>query len=275
MEKIKNGFTHGGIFHADDVFSAALLTYLYPDIKITRGFVVPEDFDGIVFDIGLGEFDHHQVDRRVRENEVPFAAFGLLWEKFGKEILGEEDAQNFDEGFIQQLDNADNTGEKNILSGIIANFNPTWNSTKTSDEAFDEAKKFALDILCRKFKYIKSNQEAQKIITGFIEKSNDFYVQMPYYVPWKKAILQTNKTFVIYPSKRGGFNAQAVPIDKDTSDLRCPFPESWRGKSQEEIFSESGINGINFCHNSGFLISTNSVETAVEACKKALEQNNK
>ena len=137
MEKIKNGFTHGGIFHADDVFSAALLTYLYPDIKITRGFVVPEDFDGIVFDIGLGEFDHHQVDRRVRENEVPFAAFGLLWEKFGKEILGEEDAQNFDEGFIQQLDNADNTGEKNILSGIIANFNPTWNSTKTSDEAFD------------------------------------------------------------------------------------------------------------------------------------------
>ena len=43
-----NGFTHAGKFHADDVFATALLQILRPDIKITRGFVVPDDFDGIV-----------------------------------------------------------------------------------------------------------------------------------------------------------------------------------------------------------------------------------
>ena len=58
-----NGFTHAGKFHADDVFATALLQIVRPDIRITRGFVVPDDFDGIVYDIGFGIFDHHQEPR--------------------------------------------------------------------------------------------------------------------------------------------------------------------------------------------------------------------
>ena len=46
-------FTHGGKFHADDVFSSALLLYINPEISITRGNSVPDDFIGIVFDIGV------------------------------------------------------------------------------------------------------------------------------------------------------------------------------------------------------------------------------
>ena len=106
-------FTHSGKFHADDVFSSALLLYLNPEIRIIRGNKVPEDFDGIVFDIGRGRYDHHQKDSRIRENGIPYAAFGLLWEELGVEILGEELAQKFDESFVQPLDNNDNTGEKN------------------------------------------------------------------------------------------------------------------------------------------------------------------
>ncbi len=49
-----NGFTHGGKFHADDVFSTALLQIVRPDIQITRGFTVPDDFEGIVYDVGGG-----------------------------------------------------------------------------------------------------------------------------------------------------------------------------------------------------------------------------
>ena len=115
MEQIKKkdarAFTHGGKFHADDVFSSALLLYLNPQITITRGNRVPEGYDGIVFDIGRGRYDHHQRDSRVRENGVPYAAFGLLWEELGGEILGGTLAQRFDEEFVQPLDNNDNTGE--------------------------------------------------------------------------------------------------------------------------------------------------------------------
>ena len=66
-----NGFTHAGKFHADDVFATALLQILRPDIKITRGFVVPDGFDGIVYDVGFGMFDHHQEPRECRPNGVP------------------------------------------------------------------------------------------------------------------------------------------------------------------------------------------------------------
>ena len=56
IEQIKQkdacAFTHGGKFHADDVFSSALLLYINPEISITRGNSVPDDFTGIVFDIG-------------------------------------------------------------------------------------------------------------------------------------------------------------------------------------------------------------------------------
>ena len=55
LEKIKqknsSAFTHSGKFHADDVFSAALLLYLNPEITITRGNQVPENYEGLVFDI--------------------------------------------------------------------------------------------------------------------------------------------------------------------------------------------------------------------------------
>ena len=49
LEKIKqknaSAFTHSGKFHADDVFSAALLLYLNPEITITRGNQVPENYE--------------------------------------------------------------------------------------------------------------------------------------------------------------------------------------------------------------------------------------
>ena len=72
-QKDASAFTHSGKFHADDVFSSALLLYLNPEITITRGNKVPDDFDGIVFDIGRGRYDHHQKDSRIRENGISYA----------------------------------------------------------------------------------------------------------------------------------------------------------------------------------------------------------
>ena len=92
------GFTHGGKFHADDVFATALLMIVRPDIKVTRGFVVPDGFDGIVYDVGCGMFDHHQEPRESRPNGVPYAAFGLLWRVLGAQLVGAHQARLLDEG---------------------------------------------------------------------------------------------------------------------------------------------------------------------------------
>ena len=142
-----NGFTHAGKFHADDVFATALLQILRPDIKITRGFTVPDDFDGIVYDIGFGMFDHHQEPREYRANGVPYAAFGLLWRVLGPGLVGERQARLIDENFIQPLDLNDNTGEQNSLCDAIGFFNPVWDSKEDQDACFFQAVAVAKQIL--------------------------------------------------------------------------------------------------------------------------------
>ena len=275
-------FTHSGKFHADDVFSAALLLYLNPEIMITRGNRVPEDFDGIVFDIGRGQYDHHQKDSRIRENGIPYAAFGLLWEELGADILGEELAQKFDESFVQPLDNNDNTGEKNELATLIGNFNPTWDAEGSNDEAFFQAVSVAGMILENKFERFRGNERADKRVEEIYahheqavhdrEKHRDDarILIFPEFVPCQKFLSETEIAFVIFPSNRGGYCIQ--PQKKEYSmNYKCSFPSEWLGLENEELQKETGLSSASFCHKGGFLMTTATLEDARKACQISLD----
>lgn len=276
LEEIKKkdakAFTHGGKFHADDVFSSALLLYINPEIVISRGNKVPEDFDGIVFDIGRGRYDHHQKDSRVRENGVPYAAFGLLWEVLGKEIQGEELAEKMDESFIQPLDINDNTGEKNELATLIGNFNPPWDAKGGSDEAFFQAVSVAGMILENKFERYRGNARADQRVEQVLEEHNpkDRILVLPEFIPCQKALAETEIAFVIFPSNRGGYCIQ--PQKREYSmNYKCSFPSQWLGLEGEELVKETGLSSAVFCHKGGFLMTVGELEDAKAACKKALE----
>ena len=268
-------FTHSGKFHADDVFSAALLTYLNPNITIERGLEVPEDYGGIVFDIGGGEFDHHQEGAPVRENGNPYAAFGLLWRKFGRLILKEEEAEKFDESFVQYLDLSDNIGSRHEIAEVISLFNPVWDSGEDSNECFKEAVNFAKTILEKKFIRIESVERAEVVVKEALEHAENNIAVLSTGVPWRKFIIGTDIEFVISPSERGGYTAQGIPIDRDNNGLKVSFPESWRGKRDDELKDISGIETLHFCHKSGFLISANTIEDTIKACRLAKEIHNK
>ena len=276
-------FTHSGKFHADDVFSFALLLYLNPEITITRGNRVPDDFDGIVFDIGRGKYDHHQKDSRIRENGVPYAAFGLLWEELGPEILGEELAQKFDEAFVQPLDNNDNTGEKNELATLIGNFNPTWDAEGGNDEAFFQAVSVAGMILENKFERYRGNERADKRVEEIYTRHQQAFhdrekhrddariLILPEFVPCQKFLSETEIAFVIFPSNRGGYCIQ--PQKKEFSmNYKCAFPEAWLGLEGEALQKATGLSGAGFCHKGGFLMSTENLEDAVKACEISLKE---
>jgi len=272
---IDKGFTHGGKFHADDVFSTALMMILNPDFKVQRGFEVPEDFDGIVYDVGFGKFDHHQQDRDVRENGVPYAAFGLLWREFGHLLLNEEEVMSFDEKFIQSLDLNDNTGSENQIADMISYFNPPWDYSIPSDTAFMEAVDVAKKYLQKQFEYIKSIGRAEHIVKKAMEKSEskDILI-MPRSAPWKRFVKDTEYKFVVFPSNRGGYCAQAVPSEDKDGGLKCPFPEEWRGVDKELLPQVSGIETLHFCHNSGFLLSALNKEDVILACRVTMDKLN-
>ena len=292
LEQIKKpnakAFTHSGKFHADDVFSSALLLYLNPQITITRGNRVPEGYDGIVFDIGRGRYDHHQRDSRVRENGVPYAAFGLLWEELGGEILGGTLAQRFDEEFVQPLDNNDNTGEKNELATLIGNFNPVWDETEAADGVTEEERDRGLSvgflravqvaglILENKFARYRADARADEKIDQVLamqetQGGDARILVLPEFVPCQKRLKETDTAFVIFPSNRGGYCIQ--PQKKpDSMNYKCSFPKQWLGLENEELQAATGLASAGFCHKGGFLMTVGDEADAIRACEISLEE---
>lgn len=94
---------HDAPQHADDIFCVASIQLMYPDITIIRS-RKKEDWDKADFliDVGNeyipeeGRFDHHQ-ESFTKYHKSPntfnwergpkYAAFGLIWEHYGKEII--------------------------------------------------------------------------------------------------------------------------------------------------------------------------------------------
>ena len=294
-------FTHSGKFHADDVFSSALLLYLNPEIRIERGNRLPEDYDGLVFDIGRGTYDHHQKDSRVRENGVPYAAFGLLWEVLGPHILGEELAQRFDEEVVQPLDNNDNTGEKNELATLIGNFNPVWDARKQEKadgskqnqsnwhrkltdeekshgltEEFLRAVQAAFMILENKFARYQADARAEQVVEEVLQQhlqagGNPKILVLPEFVPCQKKLKDTDIAFVIFPSNRGGYCIQPQK-KKGAMNYKCSFPEHWLGLENEELMEATGLASAGFCHKSGFLMTAGDKQDAIRACEISLAE---
>ena len=135
--------THSGTMHADEVFATAFLQLYKKDIDLFRvsqvnsADVLP---DVIIYDVGRGKFDHHQENRRVRENGIPYCSLGLLWDEFGKDYLKQigieyvdEVFTGIDQDFIEGIDAIDNGIFPNVeaeykirnIADVIKLFNPS------------------------------------------------------------------------------------------------------------------------------------------------------
>ena len=261
--------THAGKFHADDVFSAALLRILKPGVEVRRVYQVPEDFRGLAFDIGWGPFDHHQAGAPVRPNGVPYAAFGLLWREYGASILGETEAQRLDERFVQPLDLDDNTGCGGPIPDMIADFNPTWDGGEDPDARFFQAVAVAEEILRNRFAAVKAMGRAYHVVKEGVRRMEEGIVTLEVYCPWKPFAVKTPAKFVVYPSQRGGWSGQCVPDPEKEGSLKCPFPAEWAGRTPEELRALTGIPTLRFCHNNRFLIAADTKEDAAAACRLA------
>ena len=260
---VAKAFTHSGNFHADDVMSSAFLKLVNPSIIIERGFSVPKDYDGIVFDIGLGEFDHHQVDNEIRENGIPYAAFGKLWREFSHELgLTQQSLDCIESLVVQPVDYTDNTGEYNPLSFCIKCFNPDWNSDQSSDETFNEAVEFAKLALEQVVKHYKAVEAAEKEMAEAVKTMQNGIIVLEHYVPMNSLDAVEDAKLVVFPSNRGGWNINAVKGHFE-------FPEAWVGASADEL----SLPGLTFCHPGRFMCCAETREQAINIAKIALSCN--
>nr|MBB1522542.1 MYG1 family protein [Clostridiales bacterium] len=127
-----NCITHSGRFHVDDVISTIFLSKIIDSVILARVLTISNKDvkDKIVYDIGLGEFDHHQKNRNgQRDNGIFYSSIGLLWKKFGKEYLKKIGVKYIDKTFeymdkelIQNIDAADNMQFEYVENKISPDF---------------------------------------------------------------------------------------------------------------------------------------------------------
>lgn len=288
-----NCITHTGTFHADEIFSTVILSKIMKEIILIRLSEVKGIMDDniIVYDIGGGELDHHQFGGNgQRENGVKYAACGLIWNKYGREVLKKymiEDIEylwNYiDKNLIQFIDADDNGQVPKIdldyryvhISRIIGMFNPNWDEDIDSDEKFLKALSIAEIIFDEFLQSAISKIKAKAGVEEAIEKSEKGIMILEKFMPWKEFLLESkniksqNINYVVFPSKRGGFNIYAVPLEIGSFENRKTLPKEWCGLRDEELQKVTGIKSARFCHNAGFICSCDEKEDAIKLANMA------
>lgn len=293
----KRAVTHDGGFHADDAFAvAALLLHTNGNAKVvrTRDPKVIESGDfvvdvGGVYDEAHNRFDHHQPGGAgSRANGIPYAAFGLVWKKFGAAISGSaEIAARVDARLVQPIDAGDNglsLGNYDgapafpyLIQNAVFAFEPSWSEKDLSfDAGFSEARAFAQKILEREIVHARDALQGEEKVRAAYETAEDKrIIVLNEKYNWKEILLHKSEPlFVVLPDRRGElekWRAYAVPALPNSFTTRLHFPKEWAGLRDREFARISGVPDAVFCHNKLFTVAARSREGAIGLVRQALK----
>lgn len=280
--------THGGTFHADDVFSAAMLRDLFPDADILRGRdpdLIAAAPGRIVFDVGgtfdpdLHVYDHHHPDKARREDGIPFSAFGLLWRRFGTDYLRRSGVREphvgevhgiVDARIVRSVDLLDN-GKMDVtaapelanngISLIIETLNPTFLEDATPLDQ-DRAFLAAVDIVAPMLRGIVSQAEARVEARHVVESAlrqaeGDQILHLDIGLNHEEALHDIGATadhvlLITAPESGGGWGLTVRRTSPQSFENRIDLPASWAGLTGEDLEAACGIEGATFCHTGRF-----------------------
>ncbi len=287
VDKIEdaNCLTHAGTFHVDEIFATLLLEDVKKEIYLYRSNSNIEQYPKniLVYDIGLGKFDHHGKNPKLRKNDIPYSSFGLLWQEYGREYIkekfgheNEEFFQAIDKELVMEVDAIDNglfppQPEKytmHVLGDAITMFNPTW-LEENDASTFKEALKMGRIIFDRMIKRITDKVSAKEYVEKRIQNCKEKYLIFDQYVPFTEALLTSKSPqakeilYAIFPSNRGGYNIKAIKKKIGSCENRLDFPSEWGGKSKDELIALTGIKSFRFCHTNLFLATCETLEDAI------------
>ncbi len=283
--------THDGKFHADDCFAVAALLLLGQDAEVVRTrdpkLIAKAEtvLDvGGVYDASRNRFDHHQKEGAgERPNGIPYAAFGLVWKKFGEQIAGgKEAAAILEEKLVQPLDAHDNGVALALpsvsgvslyeVSDVVCSFVPSWREKEVPmDERFRQAVSFAQKMLLREIERAQAQVEGAKRVEKAVREAEDNrLVVLNEDLPWKEALARIPAPlFVVHPQD-GRWFVECVRDNPATFLNRKNLPESWAGLRDEEIAKATGVSDAIFCHRNRFMAVAHSRGGALALAALAL-----
>ena len=280
---IEKLYVHAGRPHLDNAYCAFIAETLGG--KTIRVNTLPEDVDvfnyiGIIAaDIGGGVYDHHGYDTPKRKDGYTHCAASLMWKWFGIDVVKElfptcqspdKIAKRIDREILSTIAAYDNDEGPDGIYTIYQEANsflPTWNeSSRTMEEAFQDMVDFAKKITVRVGEKAISVQQAEPIVTKALSKMENGIIVLPQFVPWQAYVIRNKDArFVVFPSDRGGWNLQGVPVGSGMRTVRCSFDKKWLGKAGAE--AEELWHNMTFCHPGNFMAAFTTKHSAINAAK--------
>ena len=301
FKKKKTIVAHNGSFHADDIFACAVLS-LYLDatktpyrILRTRNEEIINGADYVV-DVGgvhddtSNRFDHHQAGGAgKRENNIPYASFGLVWKKFGPLLVANDEVfSDIDRRIAQPIDAIDNgisisePTECGLCDygtyGIIGAYQNTWKEagdTKTQTKSFLKLVDFFKDVLKREIERSAHRLEMLDVIQEIYDRAeNKKILEIPYHVTVGSLIRVLDKhKEVMFIVCRSNTNWKALAMRKEACSFenRKSLPSHWGGKRGSDLALATGIDDALFCHNALWMAVAGSKEGAHALAQLALD----
>lgn len=289
--------THNGSFHTDDIFAAATLSlYLsnknqaFEIIRTRDENIIKEGdyvFDvGGVYDEAANRFDHHQVGGAGKRAEgVEYAAFGLVWKKFGAELAGSKLAADFiDKRLVLPIDAFDNGMDlvtnkfpetsPYYLQHLFFAMQPTWREGENHDESFLKSVEIAKAILSREIVHVKDSILAeQEVLAAYKSSKDKRIIVLEKNYPAQYTLHDfPEPLFIVYPRVSDNtWGVKAVRVDPKTFNNRKDFPKAWGGIRDDALQNISGVPDAVFCHKNLFMAVAKSKEGAVQLAQIALK----
>lgn len=299
-------YTHDRVVHADDVFAAAILKLIHPELQVVRTRdtatlkAAAGQPDTFLLDIGgrydpeLHLFDHHQPEgagwRNAEEREWPYATAGLVWKHYGAEAvrrrhpdLPAEDVDELvrylDESVIKYIDAVDcgvrvkTAGPS--LSGLIASFNPAW--YEEDEDVFPLVLELAQVLLVNLIKRYAGKVMARDKVRK--SQANGRVLVLDTCLPWTDVVSSEmpEVLVVVYPVGSDGDTRQwqlRAAVNPDMTP-RLRLPQRWAGLEHKALAKASKVDSAVFCHRSGHLAGADSLEGALAMAESALVEHDR
>ncbi|MDO8564620.1 MAG: MYG1 family protein, partial [bacterium] len=231
---------------------------------------------------------HHQKEGAgVRENSIPYAAFGLVWKKFGEALSGNREAAGrIDRVLVSPLDASDNgvtlaeavtsLPAEYTLSDMVDVFMPTFEEDVSEiDTAFMEAVLIAKRVILREIARSEAIISSRKEVERAYEEAPDkrlIVFQKDY--SWKETLPQFSEPlYVVHPTNRGVWFLMCVRDNPNTFINRKDLPKEWAGLRDAELAAVTGITDAIFCHRNRFMAVARSKDGAIALARLALRAN--
>lgn len=294
--------THSGGFHADELLSSVILTWLFPEARIVRSrspeWITPAP-DRIIYDVGgaydaaLRVFDHHQRGAPLREDGQPYSSFGLIWKHFGGDYLVaqgipaehvEQVHAKFDASFVLPVDLVDNgaldaTGPLAglTLTALLETLKPAFdeNSPEAEERAFHSAMGIARSFVEASISKSAAKLRAEAVVMRAIEAAGaERVLELPMGMPFRPAVVKAKAEhllFVVHPRDKD-WCLTGIRRGDEGFELRADLPVAWAGLTNEALEAASGVAGASFCHNGRFIAAARTREAALAMADLAVRE---